>query len=385
MLHCIHRIWLVLTAFLTIFALPASASADAGHEREEGFNASEVIFGHISDAYDWHFFDIPKKDGTKTPVAIPLPIVVYSPNTGLKVFSSSRFHHGTEAYEGYALANSHFKDFDKVPESLKNKVVPVDAEGNYDATAKYYNFSITKNVMNMFIAIVLLLWLFLSAAKKYKRNGVDKAPSGMQNALEAAIVFVRDEIAKPNLGRHYLRFLPLLLTLFFFIWINNMLGLLPGGANFTGNISVTAALALVTFITIVISGNKHFWGHIFNPPGVPMGVNIILIIIEVLSLFIKPIALMIRLFANILAGHIIILSVISMIFIFGAMNEIAGWGFAPVSVAFSVFMYCLELLVAAIQAFIFTNLTAVFIGQAVEEHHHEEHEHHGAEVATAHH
>ena len=169
--------------------------------------------------------------------------------------------------------------------------------------------------------------------------------------------------------------MPLLLTIFFFIWLNNLLGLLPGGANFTGNIAVTGCLALITFIVIIFSGNKHFWGHLLNPPGVPFGVKLLLVPIEIISLFIKPVALMIRLFANILAGHIIILSIISMIFIFGALSEVAGWGFSIVSLAFSIFMFFLELLVAAIQAFIFTNLTAVFIGQAIEEGHDHDHAH----------
>lgn len=199
------------------------------------------------------------------------------------------------------------------------------------------------------------------------------APSGFQNALEPIIVFVRDEVAKPNLGsKNYVRFMPLLLTVFFFIWINNMLGLFPGGANLTGNIAVTGCLALVSFLVMVFNGNKHFWGHLLNPPGVPIGVKLILVPIEIISLFIKPIALMIRLFANILAGHIIILSIVSIIFIFGKMgaNPGGGFGFSVISVAFSIFMFFLELLVAAIQAFIFTNLTAVFVGQAIEEAHH---------------
>jgi F-type H+-transporting ATPase subunit a len=228
----------------------------------------------------------------------------------------------------------------------------------------------------MLISVILLLVIMISIANKYKKNGVMKAPSGFQNAIEPVIIFVRDEVAKPNLGKKYMRYMPLLLTLFFFIWINNLLGLIPGGANFTGNIAVTAALSLISFIVILFSGNKHFWGHLFNPPGVPLGIKFLLVPIEIISLFIKPVALMIRLFANILAGHIIILSVVSMIFIFGALSSVAGWGFVPVSMAFTIFMFCLELLVGAIQAFIFTNLAAVFIGQAIEEaHHHDEHEH----------
>jgi F-type H+-transporting ATPase subunit a len=210
-----------------------------------------------------------------------------------------------------------------------------------------------------------------------------KAPSGFQNFIEVVVIFIRDEVAKPNLGAQYLKYSPLLLTIFFFIWINNMLGLIPGGANFTGNIAVTGCLALITFVVMMASSSKHFWSHLLNPPNVPFLVKGLLVLIEVMSLIIKPIALMIRLFANMLAGHIIILSVICMIFIFAVLNKYAGWGFVPVSLAFSVFMFMLELLVAAIQAFIFTNLTAVFIGQAMEgDHSHDEA--HGHEPAKAH-
>jgi len=209
----------------------------------------------------------------------------------------------------------------------------------------------------------------LAAAKKYKKLGTMSAPSGMQNALEATIIFVRDEIAKPYLGHKYPKYLPLLLTIFFFIWINNLLGLLPGGANFTGNIAVTGCLALLAFIVILASSNKHFWSHLLNPPDVPFGVKLLLVPIEIVSLFIKPAALMIRLFANMLAGHIVILSLVCMIFIFGMLSKVAGIGFIPVSFAFNIVMFLLELLVGAIQAFIFANLTAVFIGQALEGEH----------------
>jgi len=323
------------------------------------FNASEVIFGHIGDSHYWHLFDY-----NETSVALPLPVIIYHPEKGLETFSASRFEHGHASYNGYHLEHG-----------MKEKIVSEDG-------ASIIDFSITKNVLSMLISVVLLLVIMLNVGKKYKKNGVMTAPSGFQNALEPVITFIRDEVGKPNLGHKYMRYMPLLLTIFFFIWINNLLGLLPGGANFTGNIAVTACLALISFLVMVFSGNKHFWGHLFNPPGVPLGVKFLLVPIEIISLFIKPIALMIRLFANILAGHIVILSVISMIFIFGAISKVAGWGFVPVSLAFSIFMFFLELLVAAIQAFIFTNLTAVFIGQAVEEaHHHDEsHAHHGEAV-----
>lgn len=327
------------------------AGHEGQHKEEKGFNASEVIFGHIRDAHDWHLFDV-----NEHPVSLALPVIIYNrTNGGISAFSSSRFEHGHAAYEGYRL----------------NEKGKIESE----AGDSIVDLSITKNVLSMLISVVLLLSIMINVANKYKKKGTMTAPSGFQNALEPVITFVRDEVAKPNLGHKYMRYMPLLLTVFFFIWINNLLGLLPGGANFTGNIAVTGCLALITFLVMIFSGNSHFWGHLFNPPGVPLGVKFLLVPIEIISLFIKPIALMIRLFANILAGHIIILSIISMIFIFGALSKVAGWGFAPVSLAFSIFMFFLELLVAAIQAFIFTNLTAVFIGQAVEEGHAHDHAH----------
>lgn len=358
---------------------PAHGEAAESHG-EKKFNASEVIFGHISDAHDWHLFT-----AGETHVSLPLPVILYSPERGMDFFSSGNFEHGHAAYHEYRLVTPHFKEelvakgmSEADVKKLKNdKIVPVTADGMIDTNVKVYDFSITKNVLSMILSVVILLLIMTSVAKKYRKTGTTTAPTGFQNALEPVITFVRDEVAKPNLGHKYMRYMPLLLTVFFFIWINNLLGLLPGGANFTGNIAVTACLAVVSFLVMVFSGNKHFWGHLFNPPGVPLGIKFLLVPIEIISLFIKPIALMIRLFANILAGHIIILSVISMIFIFGAMSKIAGWGFMPVSMAISIFMFCLELLVGAIQAFIFTNLTAVFIGQAVEEGHgHDDGQHH---------
>jgi F-type H+-transporting ATPase subunit a len=187
---------------------------------------------------------------------------------------------------------------------------------------------------------------------------------------------VRDEVAKPNLAGKYQKYLPYLLTVFFFILINNIFGLLPGSANVTGNIAFTIVLGVVSFFVILFSTNKHFWGHIFWYPGVPVVVKLLIMLpVELLGVFTKPFALIVRLFANMVAGHIIILSFITLIFIFGSMNAIAGWGFSPMSVLFAVFIYLIEIMVAFIQAFIFTNLTAVFIGQAFEGEHHEEAHH----------
>ncbi len=370
------------------------AQHDAPHEggtEAKEFNAGETIFGHISDAHEWHFFSTGETHAT-----LPLPVILYSPQRGLSVFSSSRFGHEghREEYKGYRLVDKHYQSemakmaepnmpggfaitAEELADLKEGKIIAARPDGMMDKNVQVYDFSITKNVLSMLISVVLLLIIMSAVGRKYKRGiGSKSAPTGFQNALEVVITFVRDEVAKPNIGNKYIHYMPLLLTIFFFIWINNLLGLFPGGANFTGNVAVTAALALISFIVMLVSGNKHFWGHLLNPPGVPLPVKFLLVPIEIISLFIKPIALTIRLFANILAGHIIILSIISMIFIFGKMGASpgAGFGFSIVSIAFSIFMFFLELLVAAIQAFIFTNLTAVFVGQAVEEAHHHDHD-----------
>lgn len=362
--------------FFIISGFSAFADTHTAVETEgkKKLDIKEIIFGHISDSYDWHVLDYTGSNGEKVTWSIPLPLIIYNPNQGLDVFMSSELEHGHSPYKGYQLVTDHYiaeqkasgasAEQIKMLENRVGKVIALDG-------ANIKDFSITKNVLSMLVSFLLLLVLMLSVAKSYKKKGAMQAPSGWQNAIEPIIIFIRDEVAKPNLGNKYMRYMPLLLSIFFFIWINNLLGLLPSGANFTGNIAVTGALALVAFIVILFTAKKHFWGHLFNPPGVPFPANILLVIIEIISLFIKPIALTIRLFANMLAGHIIILSVISMIFIFGAMNETAGWGFAPISIAFSVFMFSLELLVGAIQAFIFANLTAVFIGQGIEDHSHD--------------
>ena len=246
----------------------------------------------------------------------------------------------------------------------KIKVVAPDGQIDEAATASIMDFSITKNVAAMFLTVVILLLVFSAVASAYKkRHG--KSPRGLQSFLEPIIVFVRDYIAKPNIGHDYGRFMPFLLTVFFFILINNLLGLVPifpGGANVTGNIATTFILALFTLIIVNVNGNKSYWSHIFAPD-VPKWMYIIMIPVEVIGVLSRPFALMVRLFANITAGHIIVLSLISLIFIFKSL------AIAPVSVAFVIFMDVLELLVAFLQAFIFTLLSALFIGMAVEEHH----------------
>lgn len=364
------RIKALLVAVFSIFLLTSANSVfaqDGDHhgptekasEHEEKLDPAKVILDHIKDAHEFHFFSLGEFHAT-----IPLPVIIYKKGAGITVFSSSKFgHHGTEEYEGFKLNEA--KD-----------IVATDG-------AQIIDFSLTKNVVQMFLALAVLVLIMTSVAKKYKTGqGHTSAPKGLQNAVEPIITFVRDDVARPNLGKKANKYLPYLLTVFFFILINNLFGLIPGSANVTGNTAFTLVLGVISLIVILFSTNSHFWAHIFWPPGVPILVKFILIPIELAGvLLIKPAALIIRLFANMVAGHIIILSFIVLIFIFGAMSKVAGLGFSPLSVAFAVFIYCIEILVAFIQAFIFTNLTAVFIGQSLEGGHDDVDGHHEPVIA----
>jgi len=342
-------------------------------EATKKFDANEVIFGHVLDAHQFHFLTYKSSDGQKHHVGIPLPVLLYSPQKGFSAFSSSKFHHGEHVHDGYLLVTPEYKEHllksGYSEEQLKGfhneSIIAVDSESRPLENVSVYDFSLTRNVVQMIIAMALLIWLMLSVAKRYREQGAGKAPKGMQNLMEVLITFTRDEVAKPNLGHKYNKYMPYLLTVFFFILINNIIGLIPGTANVTGNIAFTFVLGIISFIVILFSSNKHYWGHIFNPP-VPGGVKPIMIPVEVLGIFTKPIALIVRLFANMIAGHIIIICLISLIFIFGNLSAGVGWGFSPISIAFTVFIYFIEILVAFLQAYIFTNLTAVFIGQAFE-------------------
>lgn len=348
---------LLVAAFSLAFLFFSAGIFAQGNEKNEttepkkGFDANEVIFGHVKDAHEFHFLSYKGSDGEEHEASIPLPVILYSPQKGFSTFMSSAFHHN-KVVDGYKL--------------VEGKVVPVEPG------ATVYDISLTRNVIQMLIATILFVWLMIAIARRYKKgHGVLTAPKGAQNAIEIIIDFLTEQVAKPNLGERYVRYMPYLLTVFFFILINTFFGLIPGSANVTGNIAFTMILALIAFVVIMFSTNKHYWAHIINPD-VPGFVKPILILVEILGIFTKPFALMIRLFANMLAGHIIIICLISLIFIFGALNKGIGYGFAPVSLAFSIFIYFIEILVAFIQAFIFTNLTAVFIGQAMEGSHHEE-------------
>src|SRR5688572_15708691 len=359
-------------AAFSIFLLCFSVEAQAGDGNDENngkkkkFNASEVIFGHVLNGHEFHFFN----------VSIPLPVILYSPEKGVSSFMSSKFQHGEHPYKGYALlTRENMAHYGADPKKYNPEdIVALDANGKINESAKVYDLSLTRNVVQMLLALIIFTWIMLRIAKRYKSGvGVKSAPKGSQSLLEPVITFVRDEVAKPNLGHKHEKYLPYLLTVFFFILINNIFGLIPGTANVTGNIAFTAVLGVISFIVILASTNKHYWGHIFNPPGVPLGVKFILVPVEFLSVFIKPFALIIRLFANMVAGHIIIICLMSLIFIFGELHPAAGWGASPLAIGFTIFIYLIEVLVAFLQAFIFTMLTAVFIGQAFEGEHHDEH------------
>ncbi len=317
------------------------SAASATPQEEEKFDAGKLILHHVADEHEWHFFTIGHFHAT-----LPLPCIVYRESTGLQVFMSSAFkneHHEEVAYQGLKLEHG------KIHSENGEKVIDI---------------SITKNVASLLISAVLLLSIFIGIGNSYKANP-HKAPKGIQSLFEPIIIFVRDEIAINNIGeKHYRRFMPYLLTVFFFIWFNNMLGLIPGGANLTGNIAITAVLAVIAFFITNLNGKSNYWLHIFAMPGVPKWMLVILTPVEIVGIFMKPFSLMVRLFANITAGHIILLSLLSLIFIF--KNVALGLAVVP----FSLFMNVIELIVAFIQAFIFTMLVSTYIGAAVEEHHH---------------
>jgi len=363
----------IYTYFVAVFlvaglSITALASGDSNKGKEEkSFNAGEFILEHVGNSYEWHITTIGQHH-----INCPLPIIVKSKLSGWHCFMSSAFHHSKDGvYEGL-----------KIPEEgvHKGHLVEVTATGE---VSPQLDISITKNVMAIIFSSILICFIFISIANRYKKHSLE-APKGLQSWIEPLILFVRDDIAKPCIGEErYIKFMPFLLTVFFFIFINNLMGLvpfLPGGANVTGNISVTLTLAVITFLITTFSSNKGYWGHIFNTPGVPWWLKIpipLMPIVELMGVLTKPIVLMIRLFANITAGHIIALGFVSLIFIFGnKFGPYAGYGASVLSVTFMIFMAFLEILVAFIQAYVFTMLSAIYFGMAKVEHHHEHNEKH---------
>lgn len=385
---------------------PAEGHGPCGHSVsvEPEFNAGDNAVHHIADANALHIVG---------DVYLHLPCILYAPGHGWTLTTTAAFHahhhgNGTKSKDGYvlvhgnvmrlknpALARGEFDVSDyahqEVDANGKVKTVynalingscePLDAKTTFDGgimgggITSFYDFSITRNVFTMLLTALVLFLLFRAAAGAATRRE-HQAPKGLQNFLEPFVIFIRDEVAKPNIGPKYERYLPYLLSAFFFILGLNLIGQIPffpGSANVTGNISVTIVLAVLTFLISTFSANKHFWEHTLWMPGVPAPLKILILTpIEVLGLFLKPFTLLLRLFANITAGHIVILSFVSLIFIFGDAGKSVGGSAAgaAASIPLTLFMMTLELLVAFLQAFIFTMLSAVYIGTAVEEPHH---------------
>ena len=364
---------ILLVGFLSTFSLSLAQHAkpaDVKHEThdvvapvseadQEKAKNQEFIQHHVKDA---HSFDIMvTKDGHH--IGFPLPVIFYDKSNGLHTMMSSAFHHGENTVES---KGGHYKLFhEKIYKTDASGTIAMDDHG-HATNEKVIDLSITKTIFSILLVAVFMVLLFGSMARSYKKSLV---PSGAAKLFEPLVIFIRDDIAKPNIGVKYKKYMGYLLTVFFFILFLNVLGLLPFGINVTGNLAITASLALFTFLITQFTANKNYWGHIFWMPGLPWPMKIVMMPIEIIGMFIKPFALLIRLFANMTAGHIVIMSLIAMIYVF--KNVIAGVAFPFLTFV----LYLLEILVAFLQAYIFTMLTAVYFGTANEEHHHEEAHH----------
>lgn len=362
-----HYLKYILTSvlLLTVMGFQPLAAENA-HEAqpEKELNVKELILDHLADAYEWHLTSF-----GDTHISIPLPIIVKGETSGWHVFMSSKFHHGHEAYEGFYIAQEG---------KYRGKIVEKNASGE---EMRPWDISLTKNATSLIISSTLLIIIILSVSKWYRRQaktGEKKAPKGFVGFMEMFIMSVQDDIIKPCVGKNYRKFSPYLLTVFFFILFNNLLGLIPlfpGGANVTGNIAVTLVLAVFTFFTVNLFGSKEYWKEVFWPD-VPTWLKVpipIMPAIELVGVFTKPFALMIRLFANILAGHSIVLGLTCLIFVTANLGAVINSSMTVVSVLLTIFISLVEILVAYIQAYVFTMLSAVFIGLAqIEPHHHAE-------------
>lgn len=350
------RFFKILLILVAGFGANLSVTASEAKHESEPLNVREFILEHVGDSYEWHLTKIGESH-----LSIPLPVIVYSKSSGWHVFLSSVFHH-SPVYDGFTIAQEG---------KNKGKIVELDANGN---EVKPFDISITKNVFSLLFSSILLVIIILYVARSYKKSGY--APQkGFVAFMEMFIMNVNDDIIKPCVGKDYKRYAPYLLTVFFFIFINNILGLIPvfpGGANVTGNIAITFVLAVCTFLIVNISGSKEYWREILWPD-VPLWLKApvpLMPVIELVGIFTKPFALMIRLFANMLAGHSIVLGLTALIFVTVSLGPVMNTSMTVVSVVFSVFIAFVELLVAYIQAYVFTMLSAVFIGLARVEPHH---------------
>ncbi|MBN2615749.1 MAG: F0F1 ATP synthase subunit A [Bacteroidales bacterium] len=364
--NLVNKIITFLLVFFVGFGTPLLAQQDSTRNetdfqkeqeaaQKEGFELGKLIIEHITDSYEYHIFSVGSHHLT-----VPLPVILYDQGHWI-TFWSSEFHHRNGIYKGYYVAEKG---------NNQGKIVRKDAEGN--VVKPQLDISITRTVGTLILNSIVVVLIFVSLAKVYRRRkGV--APKGFQSLMEPLIVFIRDDVARASIGeKHYERFTPFLLTLFFFIFLNNLLGIIPffpWSVGVTANIAVTGVMALIVFIITTVNGNKHYWTDIFNTPGVPWWLKFpipLMPVVEVMGLFIKPIVLMIRLFANMIAGHTAIMGFVALIFIFAKFSVGLGYGVSVVSVLFSIFLDLLEVLVALIQAYVFTILSALYFGMAVE-------------------
>lgn len=337
----------------------SEATASEGTVKEK-FNPGEMIMEHVVDAHEWHITQF-----GNFPVVLPLPVILYDKGSFV-CFMSNKFEHAHKSYLGYKVETAAGANKGKIV-----KVLP-DGETTDKSAALPFDFSITKTVFAMFLSLIIMCFIFISVARTYQKHP-NQPPKGLQAWIEPIILFVRDDIAKPSIGvERYARFMPFLLMVFFFILTNNIMGIIPlfpGGANVTGNIAVTMTLAVFTFVITTFSTDRHYWRHLVDMPGVPIWLKLpipLMPFVEIFGVFIKPIVLMIRLFANITGGHIIILGFVCLIFIFGEKNVWVDTVVAPFSFLFMIFMYLLELLVAFLQAYVFTLLSALYFGMSKE-------------------
>jgi len=359
---------LILCFSLQSFALSDTEQEGAVSTKEE---VDEYILHHLKDSHDFHLFSYTNDAGERKHVGFPLPVILWSSN-GLVTFMSSEFHHDDNGEVIVEKNGSKFVKLHSKIYELEASASSVNFDEEHHATNahKVLDFSITKSVVGVLLVGLLMLLAFSSLAKQYAKKSI---PTGFGRVLEPLVLYVRDEIARPNIGeKHYRKFTGYLLTVFFFIWVLNLLGLTPFGFNVTGQIAVTACLAIFTLIIYTVSGNKDYWMHILWMPGVPVFVKPILAIIELAGAFIiKPFSLLVRLFANISAGHIVVMSLIAIMFTLKESLGVAGA--TGLSLVLSFFITLIEVLVAFLQAYIFTALSALFIGMAVAEHDHDHH------------
>ena len=364
---------LLVIAFSSFNSFASDPGKKEGDQKDGGMvntkkEVEDYILHHIQDSHDFTLFSYTNDEGERKHVGFPLPVIVWT-SEGLKTFMSSKFHHDDTGHEVVTAGNVKLtKIHGKIYElDAGAEEVKFDEEHHATNAHKVLDFSITKSVVGILVIGLLLLWWFSSLARQYKKKQI---PTGFGRFLEPLVIYVRDEIALPNIGqKHYRKFTGYLLTVFFFIWTLNLLGLTPFGFNVTGQLAVTAALAILTLIIYTASGNKHYWGHILWMPGVPKPIRPVLAVIELAgALLIKPFSLLVRLFANISAGHIVVMSLIAIMF---TLRETLGVvGSTGLSLVLAFFITLIEVLVAFLQAYIFTMLSALFIGMAVEEGHH---------------